>query len=422
MYFRKRPLPSSRESITIAAIALGALLLIGGLLAADIQLGRLVGGGENFYTPWDASRQFLLQQETPYRVMSQPSANRGLYALLPWARHGLDFLTTPFFLLLFFFPFALIPDADVARGVWIMLGQAALLGSAFIALGLTGRRVSRRFLALYSLLAVFGFYPAMAIADGSPAVMLSLIYPLMLWAYLGGEDEVAGALMAVSLFAWEIGLAFLLLFLWRVFHDRRWRVLAGFGMAMVILLSISFLLYPGWVLPFLAAVAAMARTPNGFNLPLVLGHLVPTNGVAISRGISIGGAGLLILEWATGRESDYHRFLWTACLALAVMPLSGLRTEIGQLVAIGPAFALISVATMGRSRIHAWLGILFLLIAFVAPWGLLLRSYFVPNVHVSDVLAVLYPGIAILGLYWTRWWFLRPHGTWFDQVRRLKQG
>jgi hypothetical protein len=328
------------------------------------------------------------------------------------------FLTIPLFLVPFYFPIALVSDWAVARGLWILLGQAALIGSAFLSLGLTGWSVPRRFLVAYSLMAVFGFYPAMALQEGTATVMLALIYPLMMWSFANGHDELAGALIVMSLFAWEVGFAFLLVFLLRVFRERRWGVLAGFGMTLTVLLAISFLLYPDWALPFLTATAGMARSSRGFTIVSVLKHLSPSRGAGLALGISIGAACLLVYEWAASRDSDFRRVVWTLCLALAVMPLFGLRTDIGELVAMGPAFALISAAAMDRTRLHVALAAMILAVAFVLPWGLFLRSYVVPDARAQDILALLYPAAAIAGLYWTRWWFLHPQGTWFDQVRR----
>jgi hypothetical protein len=244
----------------------------------------------------------------------------------------------------------------------------------------------------------------------------------MLWAYSKGLDELTGALMALSLFAWEVGLAFLVLFQWRAFREKRWRVLGGFAMTLTILLATSFLIYPDWVLPFLTAAAAMARSPHGFTSASILVALTPVYGARLAQGLSILVVGLLIIEWAAGRESDFRRFLWTACLALAAMPLSGLRTDTGQLVAIAPAFAIIYAAAMGKGRVHAWLGHAILLIACVLPWAVQARWHYLGDPGSQHVIGLLYPLTGLIGLYWTRWWFLHPHDTWMDQVRRQGSG
>ena len=44
------------------------------------------------------------------------------------------------------------------------------------------------------------------------------------------QDELAGALMAVSLYYWEVGGPFLILVAWWAYRERRRRVFAGLGM------------------------------------------------------------------------------------------------------------------------------------------------------------------------------------------------
>jgi hypothetical protein len=418
MNLQSRQRLSARDLIMVAAIGSSALVIASALLVADIRIAQAVGGGRTFFAMWEGARKFLVLHEAPYGPVAAPVVGNLPGGRSPGATPEPYFLTIPFFLVPFYFPIALVSDWALARGLWILLGQAALVGSAFLSLALTGWRVPRRFLVAYVLLAVFGFYPAMALQEGTAAVILALIYPLMLWSFSNGHDELAGALMVMSLCAWEIGLAFLLFFLLRVIREKRWRVLSGFGMTFTVLTAISFLLYPDWVLPFLTATAGMARSSHGFTLASVLRHLYPTKGDSLALGIAIGAACLLVYEWASAGYSDYRRLLWTFCLALAVMPLIGLRTDIGQLVAIGPAFALVSAAALDRTRLHVVLGVMILVIAFVLPWGLFFRSYLVNDARAQDILALLYPAAAIAGLYWTRWWFLHPQGTWFDRARK----
>jgi hypothetical protein len=332
------------------------------------------------------------------------------------------FLNAPFFLIPLFFPFALIADPAIARGLWILVGQAALLGTASISLALTGWQVPRRFQVVYSLLAVFGFYPTIALVDGTPAVVLALLYATILWTYSRGFDELAGAMFVLSLYEWEIGLGFLLLFQWRVFRDKRWGVLGGFAMTLSVLMAISFLLYPGWILPFLTATAVMARSTHGHTLASTLLSIAPGYGGRVARGFSILVLCLLAVEWAAGRRADFRHFVWTACLALAAMPVIGVRTETSQLAVIAPGFAVISAAAMVRSRAHTWFAWVILAIASVVPWGVLVRSYFFHDPYTRDYLAILYPLSCLMGLYWTRWWFLQPHSTWLDQVRQQGSG
>ena len=52
--------------------------------------------------------------------------------------------------------------------------------------------------------------------EASPVLLLGLIYAGILFALRAEQDELAGALMAVSLYYWEVGGPFLILVVWFV--------------------------------------------------------------------------------------------------------------------------------------------------------------------------------------------------------------
>ncbi len=109
--------------------------------------------------------------------------------------------------------------------------------------------------------------------------------------------------------------------------------------------------------------------------------------------------------------------MWAACLTLAATPLIGVRTGISSLVVLFPSFALICAAIANRWRAGYWLASLIWLIAFLLPWAWFLRWYWLQDSRFHDYLLLFAPLFTIVGLYWTRWWFLRPPRTWLDHVR-----
>ena len=84
-------------------------------------------------------------------------------------------------------------------------------------------------------LAAFNFYTYQAIREANPVLILGLIYAGILFSIRADLDEVTGALMAFSLYYWEVGGPFLVLIVLRMYFEKRQRVLAGFFMAGFIL-------------------------------------------------------------------------------------------------------------------------------------------------------------------------------------------
>jgi len=416
---RKRPPLTFREIAILTSLGVGAITVVGGLVAADIRLGRLIGGGGDFLSIWAGARAFVTLQAPPYSTDIAELAQQLAYGRAANPGENPYRLTVPFFLLPAFFPFALTSSAAVARGVWLCLAQGALAGSTLVTVSLMEWRAPRGILLLLGAVTVFGAYSFAAMSSGTPAIALGLLYPAILWALQTGRDELAGCLLVLACFMWEVGALFLLVMLWHVIYERRWGVLAGLGMTLVILLATSFLLYPGWLLPFLTATVGQIRSGYGAATGPILSQLWPEHGGKLAQAITVLLSGIFIYEWWSGRRGDARRFAWLSLLALSVTPLLGVRTELSHLVVLAPSVVWIYAASFHRARRGAGLALAAVVVVFVVPWFLAGRGLLVHDRAAHDYLFLFYPVFSIVGLYWTRWWFLRPNRTWLDEVHAL---
>jgi len=422
----------------LSLIGLVAAIVLSVLIGVNIGLSRAVEGGGEFYSAWNGARMFLFDHVNPYNLDVAHQAQQLAYGHAVPNGQNPYYLTVPFMLLPVYFPFAivtnglppllsfllpgLIPttfaiDPSVARGLWLIINESALLISAFLILRLIEWSPRRLFLIAFFLLSIFSFYSVSALLDGTPVILLCLLYFGILHSLKNGRDELAGALLVLTFFRWEVGLPFLMLVIWRVYSEKRTRVFNGFGMLMVVLLIASFLMIPGWVIAFLRSSWTDLKANYGFTSSAVLLRLWPTFD---PRLIWIVPAGLLILlgvEWYSARGRDFHHFIWTCCLTLAVTPLIGFRTDLSNLVALFPGLALIFATVVERWHHGTWLNMLLCLIVLLLPWGFFIRSVVLRSPFYQDMLFIFFPVFIIAGLYWTRWWFIRPPRTWLDYVR-----
>jgi hypothetical protein len=416
--FQKKPRLTPRDIQIVVLIGLSALIVLGVLIGANIGLSRLVPGGGGFFVMWQGARAFLFERTEPYSGSVATLAQELAYGRFAKPGENPYVLSLPFFLLPVYFPLALLSDPALARGLWMSIAQAGLLAAAFFSLRLIEWQPRRFFLFLYALLAVFNFYSVIALLEGAPSVLLTLLFVGVLLALQGEQDELAGALLVFGLFQWAVSFLFLLLVFWRVFSEKRWRVLAGFGMSLTVLLVISFLAYPGWMVPFLTASLLIVRSGFGIVPAAIFVHLFPVYGDRIAQGVTILAILMLGVEWAATRDSDFRRFVWAACLTLAAAPLIGFRTDMSNLVVMFPGLALIFAAITDRWRY--WVTVLLWLIVFAIPWSLFARGVLFRDQFSRDLLFLFFPLFSLIGLYWTRWWFVRPPRTWLDRVAGLK--
>jgi hypothetical protein len=273
---------------------------------------------------------------------------------------------------------------------------------------------------LYILLlgfGLFGYFSLNALASGTPTIFLAFLYLSILAALRSGADEMAGALLALVAYQWEVGGLFFLFILLFAFSNRRWGMLAGLGMSVFVLVVVSLLVRPDWGLPYIRAV--LSDWYRGANLTMwhILAGWFPSAGFPVGPIVSVGLGILLLLEAFASVHAHFRRVVWTSSLSLAAAPLLGFAIFPSNHVALLLPFILILALVWERWQHHrVWRSLLVFLPLLLVPFGLYLRSVQVYDPLVTDLNSLLPPLAALLGLYWMRWWVLRPPRTWFDQL------
>lgn len=433
----------SRKWLSVEEIRLLALLIFIFILvlAANLEIARVLPGGEWFFVRWSGARAFLIQQidasrglkgvrtmpdgpavvlvqeVQPYSTEIARRTQQVAYERLAFADEYAFVLNDPFYIVLLYIPLAFFRDFALARGIWMLLAEAALIGTVLLALNLSEWQPPRWLYILllgYGLLHYFSFN---ALLTSTPAAFLTFLYVCILLALRSHSDELAGGLLTLVAYQWEIGGLFVLFIIFFVFVNRRWRVLAGFGMSLFVLLVVSFLTDSGWGLPYIRAV--LSDWYRGANLNFA--HLVlrwfPDLRIPVARVVAIGLGIVLFVEWLDSVHAHFRRVVWTAALSLAATPLMGMAIFPSNYVVLILPFVLVLALVWERwKRFQAIRSILIFLPVLAIPFGLYIHIVRVYDPLVTDILAVLPPVAAIAGLYWMRWWVLHAPLTWSDQL------
>jgi hypothetical protein len=428
----------SAEEIRILALGLFVLAL---MLAANIMLARTLPSGEWFFQRWAGARAFLIDviQFTggvkgarvmpegtpdlmnnatgPYTTEIAQRTQELVYGRPAFSSEYTYVLNDPFFILLFYLPLAFISDFTIARGIWMVVSELALIAIVLLAFNLSEWQPRRWLYILLLGFGLFQYFSLSALVTASPAIFLTLLYLFILLALRSHSDEVAGVLLALVAYQWEVGGLFFLFILVFVVLNRRWGVLAGLGMALFILLVVSFLTNSGWGLSYIrASLSAWYRGEN-LTLGYILSTWFPNLPFAAGPVVSIALAILLFMEWWDSADSHFRRVVWTASLSLAATPLMGLPIFPSNHVVLILPFVLILALVWERWPHYRTLrvGLLFLMVLLI-PFGLYYRAVTVYDPLVIDLISTLPPIAAILGLYWMRWWVLRSPRTLFDRT------
>jgi len=147
----------------------------------------------------------------------------------------------------------------------------------------------------------------------------------------------------------------------------------------------------------------------GFNVRTVLVDLFPAQGKALGWILTIGLVIALGYEWSAAVSGDFRRFYWASCLSLAAAPLLGFRTEMEHIIVLVIPLALVFAVVHDRwRRIGNSLTFLLMLVIFTVPWLLYFLSFESSYKFASELTFLFLPLSTLIGLYWIRWWAIRP--------------
>ena len=424
---RSRKWLSAEEAGFLALV----LFVLTGLLALNITLARTLPGGEWLYVRWIGARAFLVEGIEPYSTTIAERVQEVAYGRPASSSEYAYVLNDPFYIVLLYTPFALLPefvalflpslapsvDFAPSRGVWMLCSEVALIGIVILSLRLSEWEPPRWILVSLFGFGLFGYFSLYSLISNSPTIFLAFLYLATLLALRSFSDELAGALLFLTAYQWEAGGLFFLFVLFFVIANKRWNVFTGFGMSLVILLVVSFLVYPGWGLPYIRAVLSDWYRSANLNLDAIVSAWFPNSRVSIGTITSFILAIILFFEWLGSVNAHFRRVAWTASLSLAATPLMGFAIFPSNHVVLTLPFILILTLVWERWTRHRVLVCAFILsLVLLIPYAIRFEILFAYQSLYSDLLAVLPPLAAILGLYWMRWWALHSPRTWFDQI------
>jgi hypothetical protein len=328
----------------------------------------------------------------------------------------------PLYSELFFLPFAFISDFNVARAAWMTLLEIGLVALAFLSLRLTNWKPGVLLLTAFLLFSIFWYHGLRPLINGNMVILVALLIAGGFLAIKTGRDELAGGLMALSTVKPNIVvllIAFVLL--WSV-STGRWRLVAWFFISLILLVAGAMIFIPDWPLQNLAEIL---RYPT-YNPPGTPGQVfatwLPGAGSKLGSGITAFLAMLLLIEWYLARGKDFRWFLWTACLTMVASQWIGIQTDPGNFIILFVPLTLVFAVWAERWGVRGQPVILFLmLVLFAGLWALFLRTI-VNGGQPQQSLIMFFPlpSFLLIGLYWVRWWAIRPSILLIDTLREYE--
>jgi hypothetical protein len=373
-------------------------------------------GGNDFLVHWIGTRSFIKEGLSPYSDEVALRIQTAAYGRpAQEGEHELR-VAYPLYSIVFFFPFALVDDFNLARALWMTVLELALILMTYVTIKLVDWRPKMPMLAGLLLFALLWYHGVRPLINGNAVILVALLMVGALWAIKVGADELAGVLFAFSTIKPQLALLLLVFVLWWSYRQRRFKLMGWFLITIFLLSASATLLLPNWIVQNFYEIMRYPKYNPPGTLAAALASWWPGIGKRLGYGITALLTIILLLEWWQARKADFKSFLWTACLTLVISQWIGIQTDPGNFIILFPALLLGFKTVEDRwKKAGQWFIVGSMVVLGVGLWLLFIRTVsYGYQPQQSPIMFIPLPAYLMALLYWVRWWVVRPPSVWFD--------
>jgi hypothetical protein len=386
------------------------LIAFGGLTWANYRFAENNPGGTDFLVHWVGTRSFIYSGQSPYSEETAEEIQAMVYGRKTLeGEHELR-VVYPFYSEIFFAPFAMVGNYTLARALWMSVLEIAILAIGITSTRLAGWRMKFWLIPIYLVFSLVWYHGLRALINGNAVVIVTLLIIGALMAIKKDQDILAGLLLAISTIKPHLVVLLILFIIVWAFSHRRWPLIGWTfaWIAVLVLVGVTFM--PDWVMQ---NVWEILRFPD-YNPALSIGAAFetwwPGVGTQLKWGLTIFLVLLLLFEWVRCWGKDFNFFLWTASLTLGLSQWVGIATDPGNFIIL--FFPMVLIFSVFRERwrvVGDWIVLGIMVVLSVGLWWLFLTTVtygYQPQQH--SVMFIPMPFFVLIGLYWVRWWVIRP--------------
>ncbi|MCE5208845.1 MAG: DUF2029 domain-containing protein [Chloroflexi bacterium] len=401
----------NKNPLTAAVIiGLAIVVVIAGLITANINYALRVPGGNDFLLHWVGFRNLITEGTSPYSQQTAEAVQAFANGSLAQENDQQPRAVYPLYAIVFYLPFALIKDFVVARAIWMTVLELNLILLAYLSLKLSGWKPNTILLVFYYLFAVLFFHSILPVVTGNASIIVAVLITGGLLAVKNRADELAGVLFAFSTIKPQIALLFVVFVIFWSLRQRRQKIVIWFIFTTLLLVISSMLIIPDWIPQNFMEILRFLQTKQVINFQTALGELLPGFGERVGWAISGVLVLLLIVEWGLSSRNRFQGFLFGGLMTLLVTQWIGLPVETGNFIVLFPAITVIFEAWSRRWQnaggLYIFICLILLLLIIYLIFFQTIGSGYPPQQNPALYLSL--PMFLFGALYWSRWWILQP--------------
>ena len=372
--------------------------------------------GSEIYLQWYSARLLTFEEENPYTsIIPYPDFYPDTVTVPIIPEH----LNTPLYSLLVVFPFSLIDKFSAAFIIWLFFSIICVIILLWSTLRLIEWKIKWLIVIVVSTYLGLSFSSFQAFISGSMIIVTSVFLVFSFLALKSGRNEFAGVLLALTSvlphFYFPI---YIIAVIWGI-SVRRWGYVIWFLAGIFFLIVFGIFVIPGWVIDY-----ARILWKFDVNFPLwtpgeILVNWIPGIGKQLGWGLTFLMSAYLLVEWLAVRGKDIQWYFWTVCLTITASQLIGIAVNLAEhFILAVPIILILSVWVQRTGKSGQRMMIVSVIGLIALPWFLALRTGFNQVIlRPSASLFFLLPMVTLIGIFWIRWWAIRPAHLFIEELR-----
>ncbi len=407
-----------RSTVTILFIVLLSSAALGGLIWASYHLATQAAGGGRFWIEWIAVRARVVDGISPYSPTVASRIHNQVSDLFNWAPGPAPTYTSPVIAALVTLPFTLIPNAGLAHTAWLVIQFFLIIVTILAVMRLSNWKPAWWFFALILPLVLLSLRTSLSWYEGSMVVWVTGLVAAVMMAIRSKRYELAGVLLAFTLIQPQVVILWVLFVLIWAGAQRKWTLIFWFFSFFLLLGGLAVLLVPDWLLQYLRILWNLSEVIPPGTPGDAFQQWWPGLGRQMGWALSAILGMILLIEWWLARRSNFRWFLWTACLTLAVSPWIGVPiTPDAHLLLNLPIIIVMAMIEERWRRNGKWVILASVGLVFAWEWLLVFNSLEGGEATARMGLMFPTPLLLLLGIFWVRWWTIRPKRLLVDELR-----
>ena len=397
---KTRSLPMETTSQASPFLYAGLFVLLTALFSLGIhQVLANNSLGADFYVFWTAGRAFFIENQNPYSEDITRQIQLAVYHRLALPTEDQIQFSYPAYVLVMVLPYILM-DYAWAQAAWMSFNLVSMLTLSLLLFPKAPRWILISTALVYNVL-----YGAVV---GNFSLIISLVLFLFFGYFVFRQGRSVSVQIAIGfLLAWSTAkpqsvwlyLIFALLFSYRA---RLWPLLRSFGISMIGLLILPFLIQPNWLNEWvsnLSIYVGFTGQNRGIMALLTLFYPGAMSAALVNSAFMVAAlilvpvAALLFYRWWQSRISDFALLTGLAAITYLLLPNNSSADQMFLLLPL-LLWCLWQSAERAAAR---WIWFAFLLYSYLIFFAEIL--HIVPH-------AILFGHLVFFAAWAAWWWFV----------------